>query len=81
MPAVMRRTPSPLTPRRRKIWPWIVQIGQDRAGFYSYTQLENLFGCEMRNAGQIVPEWQERHVGDMVWMTPKRKFNGVGRWK
>jgi len=40
-----------------QIWPWIVQIGQDRAGFYSYTQLENLFGCEMRNAGQIVPEW------------------------
>ena len=62
-----------------QIWPWIVQIGQDRAGFYSYTQLENLFGCEMRNAGQIVPEWQERYVGDMVWMTPKRKFNGVGR--
>ena len=23
-----------------QIWPWIVQIGQDRAGFYSYTQLE-----------------------------------------
>jgi hypothetical protein len=62
-----------------QIWPWIVQIGQDRAGFYSYTQLENLAGCEMRNAGQIVPEWQERQVGDMVWMTPKSKFNGVGR--
>ena len=62
-----------------EIWPWIVQIGQDRAGFYSYTQLENLVGCEMRNAGQIVPEWQERRVGDMVWMTPKSKFNGVGR--
>ena len=62
-----------------QIWPWIVQIGQDRAGFYSYTQLENLLGCEMRNAGQIVPEWQERRVGDMVWMTPKHKFNGVGR--
>ncbi|HEY4934099.1 MAG TPA: hypothetical protein VII23_21245 [Terriglobales bacterium] len=62
-----------------QIWPWIVQIGQDRAGFYSYTQLENLIGCEMRNADQIVPEWQERRVGDMVWMTPKSKFNGVGR--
>jgi len=62
-----------------QIWPWIVQIGQDRGGFYSYTQLENLVGCEMRNAGQIVPEWQQRQVGDMVWMTPKDKFNGVGR--
>jgi hypothetical protein len=56
-----------------------VQIGQDRAGFYSYTELENLVGCEMRNGDQIVPEWQERNVGDMVWMTPKSKFNGVGR--
>ena len=60
------------------IWPWILQIGQDRAGFYSYTQLENLFGCEMRNADRIVPEWQQRQVGDVVWMTPKEKFRGVG---
>ena len=62
-----------------QIWPWVVQIGQDRAGFYSYTQLENLVGCEMRNASQIVPEWQQRQVGDMVWMAPKHKFNGVAR--
>ena len=62
-----------------QVWPWIVQIGQDRAGFYSYTQLENLVGCKMRNTDQIVPEWQQRKVGDMVWMTPKEKFNGVGR--
>jgi hypothetical protein len=25
------------------IWPWIVQMGQERAGFYTYTFLENLF--------------------------------------
>ena len=61
------------------IWPWIVQIGQDRAGFYSYTPLENLVGCEMRNADRIVPEWQHRQVGDMLWMTPKEKFHGAGR--
>jgi len=62
-----------------EIWPWIVQIGQDRAGFYSYTPLENIVGCEMRNADRIVSEWQQRQVGDMVWMTPKHKFRGVGR--
>jgi hypothetical protein len=61
------------------IWPWIVQIGQDRAGFYSYTALENLFGCEMCNADRIVPEWQQRQVGEMLWMTPKRKYRGIGR--
>src|ERR1700745_4352654 len=31
----------------QKIWPWLMQIGKDRSGFYSYTPLENLFGCQM----------------------------------
>lgn len=35
------------------IWPWIAQIGQDRGGFYSYTLLENLIGCRMKNADRI----------------------------
>lgn len=53
------------------VWPWLVQVGQNRGGFYSYTWLENLVGCEMRNADQIVPEWQELEVGDAVWLHPK----------
>src|SRR3954465_812602 len=35
------------------VWPWLAQIGQDRAGFYSYEALENLAGCELHNAGEI----------------------------
>ncbi|HEY6119261.1 MAG TPA: SRPBCC family protein [Pyrinomonadaceae bacterium] len=53
------------------IWPWLVQIGQTRGGFYSYTWLENLVGCDMHNAEQIVPEWQNLKVGDEVWLHPK----------
>jgi len=53
------------------VWPWLVQVGQKRGGFYSYTWLENLVGCQMRNADQIVPEWQELKVGDEVWLHPK----------
>ena len=30
-------------------WPWVAQTGQDRGGFYSYTWLENLAGCQMTN--------------------------------
>jgi hypothetical protein len=48
------------------VWPWLAQIGQDRAGFYSYEWLENLAGCRMRNADEIRPEWQERKVGETV---------------
>jgi hypothetical protein len=53
------------------VWPWLVQIGQNRGGFYSYTWLENLVGCHMRNADHIHPEWQELKVGDEVWLHPK----------
>src|SRR4029077_3090831 len=38
------------------VWRWIVQIGQDRGGFYSSSFLENLVGCDMHNAFRIVPE-------------------------
>jgi hypothetical protein len=53
------------------IWPWLVQMGQNRGGFYSYTWLENLVGCHMRNANHIVQEWQRLEVGDSVRLHPK----------
>ena len=53
------------------VWPWLVQIGQHRAGFYSYTWLENIFGTHMRNADRIVPEWQHIASGDRVWLHPR----------
>ncbi len=62
-----------------EVWAWIVQIGQDRGGFYSYTWLENLFGCKMHNADRIVPGFQSRKVGDTVWMTAKERYGGRGR--
>ncbi|HSF40027.1 MAG TPA: hypothetical protein VLT87_09560 [Thermoanaerobaculia bacterium] len=60
------------------VWPWIVQIGQDRGGFYSYTWLENLFGARIRNADRILPEHQGRQVGDTVWMAPRERYRGKG---
>jgi uncharacterized protein YndB with AHSA1/START domain len=48
------------------VWPWLVQIGQDRAGFYSYDRLERLFGAHIRNAERVHPEWQVRQAGDLV---------------
>jgi hypothetical protein len=50
------------------VWPWLLQIGQDRAGFYSYTWLENLTGANIHNGNEIRPEWQHRSVGDRVPM-------------
>ena len=48
------------------VWKWLVQIGQDRGGFYSYDWLENLFGLQVHNTDEIRPEWQELKVGDFV---------------
>jgi hypothetical protein len=68
-----------------RVWPWVAQIGQDRGGFYSYTPLENMVGAGMKNADKIHPEWQQREVGDRVWLGDPRKFDGeaymvVARW-
>jgi len=60
------------------VWPWLLQIGQDRAGFYSYTWLENLTGADIHNADEIRPEWQRRAVGDRVPMAgvPLQRLGG-----
>lgn len=61
------------------VWRWIVQVGQDRGGFYSYNFLENLAGCDMHNTFRIVPEWQQRAIGDTVWFGSPKRFSGKAR--
>lgn len=50
----------------QEVWRWLVQVGQDRGGFYSYDWLENLAGCHLRSADEIRDEWQERRAGDLL---------------
>jgi hypothetical protein len=49
------------------IWPWIVQIGFGRGGWYSYDLLDNL---GHRSAESLVPELQHIEVGDLVPLGP-----------
>lgn len=51
---------------RAAVWPWLVQIGQDRGGFFSYEVLENVAGCGIRNVLQLRADLQDLHVGDKV---------------
>jgi len=60
------------------IWPWIVQVGQDRAGFYSNSWLENMTGANIHNAGAIRPEWQQRALGDVVPLARPDLLFGLG---
>jgi len=59
------------------VWPWIAQIGQDRAGFYSYSRLENMVGARITNSDSLVPAWQQRHVGDLVRAVPHNYLGGM----
>lgn len=54
-----------------EVWPWLVQMGQDRGGLYSFEALENALGLEYRNADRIHPEWQNLAVGDSVRLVPR----------
>ncbi|MFZ5895874.1 MAG: hypothetical protein ACOY0T_32765 [Myxococcota bacterium] len=47
------------------VWPWVAQLGADRAGFYSYQFLENLVGCKLRNAETIHPRWAVKEGGTL----------------
>lgn len=52
------------------VWPWLVQMGQARGGFYSYDLLERLAGLRIRNANMIHQQWQDLDVGDVVRLSP-----------
>jgi hypothetical protein len=59
------------------VWPWLLQLGQDRAGFYSYDWLERAFGVDVHNVAEIRPEWQHREVGELVRATQPGYLGGL----
>lgn len=59
--------------RPEEVWPWIIQMGDTRGGFYSYMFVEQLIGGPdlYHNADRIHPEWQnpparQGIIGDWV---------------
>jgi hypothetical protein len=50
-----------------RVWPWLVQMGVDRGGWYSWDRLDN-FG--RRSTERIHPEWQAIAVGDRMTAKP-----------
>jgi hypothetical protein len=55
------------------VWPWIVQVGYHRAGFYTYDLIDN--GCQ-RSAERILAEYQQPALGDL--MPIQRRSHGAG---
>jgi hypothetical protein len=53
--------------RPEDIWPWLVQMGYNRAGFYGYDLIENLGSISgIHSAESIVPELQHPKTGDVL---------------
>ncbi|HUP82791.1 MAG TPA: hypothetical protein VM284_01215 [Candidatus Limnocylindria bacterium] len=52
-----------------KVWPWLVQMGFGRAGWYSYDQLDPKAATE-----EVKPEFQELNVGDIMPTHPGGGF-------
>jgi hypothetical protein len=50
-----------------EIWPWLVQMGYGRAGFYGYDLIENLGSNRgLHSAESIIPDLQQLAVGDTL---------------
>ena len=49
------------------VWPWLVQIGYGKAGWYSYDWIDN---DGEPSADRIVPEFQDLKPGDLIQMLP-----------
>lgn len=53
--------------RPEHIWPWLMQLGYQRGGLYSYDWLDRLFGyLDRPSATRILPEFQDLAVGDCI---------------
>jgi hypothetical protein len=50
-----------------RVWPWLVQLGYGRAGWYSYDWIDN---DGRPSADRVVPELQDLAVGDQILMVP-----------
>jgi proline iminopeptidase len=53
-----------------RVWPWLLQIGADRAGWYSWDRLDN---GDVQSANRIIAELQHLEVGQIIHGLPKAR--------
>jgi len=73
-----------------EVWPWLVQMGYKRGGFYNFDHLDN---AGIPSADRIIPEYQNLKVGDLILsllqvarIEPKKSMlwvflEGAGGWE
>jgi hypothetical protein len=48
------------------VWPWLLQLGKRRAGWYMSRRLERFIPSSRRALRTIDPKWQDLKVGDVI---------------
>jgi len=49
-----------------QVWPWIVQLGKTRAGWYLPRRLESVIPPARRASRALLPQWQHLAPGDVI---------------
>ena len=75
--ALDRATTLPAPAER--VWPWLVQLGKGRGGWYLPRNLELLVPPARRGLRRLDPRWQRLAVGDVIpdWGGPAATFEVV----
>jgi hypothetical protein len=69
-PAAQSTLAVPIGAPSEEVWGWLVQMGVDRAGFYTYLFVENtVLRLDVVEADRIHPEWQDIEMGEHFWFT------------
>jgi hypothetical protein len=55
-----------ISAKQNEVWKWLIQLGADRCGFYSYSFIEKALGYKTRHQDFIQPELNEIKAGDLI---------------
>ena len=62
-PQIASTRAIPIHAPANAVWPWLIQMGWKKAGWYSYDRIDN---DRIPSAERIIPELQGLQIGDLV---------------
>ncbi|MGA8327970.1 MAG: SRPBCC family protein [Mycobacterium sp.] len=69
-PAIQTTEALDIGAQSSAVWPWLLQIGHGKDGFYGLDALKSFAGLRNFDADRVHPEWQHFAIGDVVRLAP-----------